>query len=123
MASSKDALRALAANPFVPSAQTIDPVVRSMYADVLPQDGQTNRAPSQVAHDGQRSRATYDAPRWVIDAVAQIAKELQVPHGDVAAHLLASGLRAYKNGELKLIDARLPARSLRSEFKLLSPAR
>lgn len=106
------------ANPLAP----IDPATKAMYTplDQLPV-AQSNRAPSQQAHDQKRRRATYDVPQWVIDAVAGIAQTLQVPHGDVAAHLLAVGLQAYERGDLNLMELRIGTRSLRSEFKLPPP--
>lgn len=71
--------------------------------------------------DRERSKATYDLPDWLIRAVEQIAASHGVPKSNVAAHLLAAGLRDLLDGRINLNWMRKISRSPRYEGILESP--
>lgn len=70
-----------------------------------------------------RPKVTYDLPPALSQAVREIADPLGCSQSDVAAHLLACGLRNYYAGQLDLVSQRqaLPF-PLRFSHKLRPPA-
>lgn len=58
--------------------------------------------PARAASKPKRSRASYDLPPEIIQAIKDIAAELDVPIHLVAQKLLRFALDAYDAGELEL---------------------
>lgn len=81
-----------------------------------------SRSTKRAAADAVRSKTTYDLGHEIPDRVSAIAQALGCSQSDIAAHLLAAGLRVYASGQLELRSLRTPHTcKLRFAFKLSAP--
>ncbi|WP_322806168.1 hypothetical protein [Thermanaerothrix sp.] len=95
--------------------------MNNIYQRLARIKGMTEAQRRKAEKDRERSKATYDLPDWLIQAVEQIAASHGVPKSNVAAHLLAAGLRDLLDGRINLNWMRKISRSPRYEGLLESP--
>ena len=70
----------------------------------------------------KRSKATYDLPKPIVQAVNEIAKAEEVARSDVAAWALWELIRRYRAGEVDWTDHReLATRNPRARWRLVLP--
>lgn len=87
-----------------------------------PEQPGRRRSTKRAAADAQRSKSTYDLPTALCSEIAAVAKTLECSQSDVAAHLLAAGLRRLKAGDIDLHALRRPHTcKLRFNYKLPPP--
>jgi hypothetical protein len=97
------------------------PVRNNIYQRLARIKEMTEAQRRKAEKDRERSKATYDLPDWLIQAVEQIAVSHGVPKSNVAAHLLAAGLRDLLDGRINLNWMRKISRSPRYEGLLENP--
>jgi len=95
--------------------------MNNIYQRLARIKGMTEAQRRKAEKDRERSKATYDLPDWLIQAVEQIAASHGVPKSNVAAHLLAAGLRDLLDGRINLNWMRKISRSPRYEGLLENP--
>lgn len=103
------------------SAFEIDPAVeaalgppRQTYYDHAAKVRQMTPSQRRKAeYDQQRSKASYDLPAEMIEIIDLFSETYSAPRGQLAAFLIATGLRSVINGESKLSWAIQPSRGIR----------
>lgn len=99
----------------------IDPAVASLVTEGERRQ-RRRRLPrarqAKARKDAARQRATYDIPKEVARAVAEVAKEEGVSASAVAALLLAEGLRRLEVGEVSLHGLKEPSRSPKYDWQV-----
>jgi hypothetical protein len=71
--------------------------------------------------DKARNRVWYDLPGEIIDRIAEIAAEHQIPKSQLAAFLLDRAIREYDAGEIDLTPYLRPSRIPRFSSFLILP--
>lgn len=110
-------------DPAVESALGKPPVRGSIYERLRRAKEMTPAQRRKAERDRNRSKETFDLPEWLVEAVAQIAETHGVPKSNVAAHLLAAGLKELLNGQINLDWMKKASRSPRYEGLLEAPER
>lgn len=113
----------------IPIDSDVDPAVttalgtpeRGIYDRLARAKKMTPAQRRKAERDRMRSKETYDLPKWLTEAVERIAQAYGVPKSNVAAHLLAAGLRDILEGKINLRWVRKISRSPRFEGLLESP--
>jgi|YNPMSStandDraft_1061717.scaffolds.fasta_scaffold17534_4 hypothetical protein len=97
--------------PIDPADLDVDPAVTAalgrprsndIYDRIVRARRMTPAQRRKAEKDRKRSKETYDLPAWLIGAIAEIAAAYGVPKSNVAAHLLALGLRQLLDGQVNL---------------------
>lgn len=97
--------------PIDPADLDVDPAVTAALGkprsnDIYERIARARRmTPAQrrkAQKDRERTKETYDLPAWLIEAITKIAEAHGVPKSNIAAHLLASGLRQLLDGQINL---------------------
>lgn len=102
----------------------IDPAVLAVMTDAAKRDRQRHMSPAKRARaraDEQRSKATYDLPPWLIEAISELAEQERCSTASVAAFLLVRGLEAYRRGDFDFEGYYRVSRSPRCDFVLDVP--
>ncbi len=97
------------------------PRSQSFYARLARVKEMTPAQRRKAQKDRQRTKETYDLPKWLIETIEEIAHFHGVPKSNVAAHLIAAGLRSLLDGEINLNWIRKASRSPRYEGILEPP--
>ncbi len=108
-------------DPAVESALGVPAKRGSIYERIARVKEMTPAQRRKAEKDRARTKETYDLPGWLIEAVERIAQKYGVPKSNVAAHLLAAGLRDVLEGKINLRWVRKISRSPRYEGLLESP--
>ncbi len=101
--------------------RALDPVVQQELARQEQAEKRRQMTPAQrrrAAADAKRSKATYDLPSELVEALRQIAAKEDVSISDVAAEFLIRAVNDYLAGTLSLHGQKRPTRSLRVGWKL-----
>ncbi len=104
---------------------SVDPAVADMLREEEKRE-RIRRLPKakrkKAMRDSQRSKATFDIPAKLKEALEEIAGELGCSVSSVAAFLLAEGVLRYRAGELDLREHREYIGNLRWYWRLRLPA-
>lgn len=101
-----------------------DPAVLAALSDGDRRSERRAMTPTQrkrAASDDARVKDTYDLPKWLKDAIADLAAEEHCSKSSVAAFLLARGLEAYRRGDWDFEGYYEHSRSPRCQYVLKTP--
>jgi len=105
-------------------AVDFDPAVLAALSDAdqrVKRRGMSAGQRKRADRDEARSKATYDLPAWLIQAVTDLAERQQVSKSSLVAFLLARALEAYRRGDWNFDGYHEPSRSPRYRFVLRMP--
>ena len=100
----------------------LDPGLKAILEAQTKRKRNRRRNPGQhrrAAADAARSKATWDIPRQILDALAAIATAESVSKSNLVAEFLARAVNAYHKGKIELSGQKQPGRSLRWDWELV----
>lgn len=100
----------------------LDPVVQQELARQEQAEKRRHMSPAQrrrARADARRSKATFDMPPELIEALGEIAQSEDISKSDLVAELLIRAVNDYHAGRLVLDNDKEMARALKWAWKLV----
>lgn len=100
----------------------LDPDLKALLKAQAKRKRNRSRSTSQrrrAKADAGRSKATFDVPRPILDALTEIAHAESVSKSNLVAEFLVRAVNAYHKGAIDISKQKQPGRSLRWDWELI----